>query len=164
MRIPADLRLPNLMNSKEADVATTEGPVVLVIDDEADARDLARRALSRLGFDVRSAATAADGLAKARETHPALIILDIHLPDGSGWSVLEALRADPSTADIPTMVLSIDEDRARAISLGACLHLVKPVQRDALVASVLQFARLPLIKQEDKEEKVTEETQRGAVA
>ncbi|MBL8548742.1 MAG: PAS domain S-box protein [Hyphomonadaceae bacterium] len=161
MRIPADLRLPNLMNIKEAETASAGGPVILVIDDEADARDLARRTLSRLGFDVRSAVSAADGLAKARAVHPALIILDIHLPDDSGWSVLEALRAEEATADIPTIVLSIDEDRARAISLGACLHLVKPVQRDALVASVLQFARLPLIKQE---EKIMEEAQRGAVA
>jgi PAS domain S-box-containing protein len=144
MRIPADLRFPSAVSAAEADIAPAhEGPVILVIDDEADARDLARRTLGRLGFCVKGAIDAADGLQKARTLAPALIVLDIHLPDGSGWEVLETLRAEPETADIPTLVVSIDEDRARAVALGACQHLVKPVEREALVAAVLQFARLP---------------------
>lgn len=143
MRIPVHFKAVAPEAEREADDEGADGPAVLIIDDEADARDLARRALSKLGFRVVSAVTAAEGLEAAGRCAPALIILDIHLPDGTGWDVLEALRADPQTSEIPTLVLSINDDRARAMQLGACQHLVKPVEREALAAAVLQFARVP---------------------
>ncbi len=53
------------------------------------------------------------------------------------------LNADPALAETPVLVVSIDDDRGRAISLGACEHLVKPVDRDRLAAAVMRFIRIP---------------------
>jgi DNA-binding response OmpR family regulator len=119
------------------------GAPVVVIEDEASARDLICRSLARLPFSVRCAPTAEDGLALARALRPALIVLDIHLPDRPGWDVLSDLRADPVFAETPVLVVSIDDDRARALALGACDHIVKPFDRDRLAAAAMLYARLP---------------------
>ncbi|HVY04220.1 MAG TPA: response regulator, partial [Caulobacterales bacterium] len=81
------------------------------------------------------------GLQLARTVKPALVLLDIRLPDLSGWLVLEALKHDPATADIPVVVLTIEDDRARALALGASEHLLKPADRDAIMAAAQRFAR-----------------------
>ena len=137
---PASLGLTRI------DIAAAVGQgrdrIVLVIDDEESARDLAARSLLRLGFVVRVAATGGEGLALARTLHPSLIVLDINLPDMRGYEVLGALAA-PETAHIPVMVHSVDDDRQRALAAGACQHLVKPANRDVLAAAALRFARAP---------------------
>lgn len=120
-----------------------DAPLVLVIEDENSARDLVRRALARMPLNVLCAATAAEGVRLASRQAPALIVLDIHLPDGSGWDLLAEFRSDPDLAQTPVLVVSIDDDRSRALSLGACDHLVKPVDRDRLAATVMRYLRLP---------------------
>ena len=141
MRVPFAQNSARQGEEKPLPAAPDGAPIALVIDDEADARELVRRALSRVGMRTEGAASAASGVKMAAELAPALILLDIELPDGTGWDVLEALRADPRTAAIPVGMLSVTDERARAASFGACFHLVKPVERDALTAAVLQFAR-----------------------
>jgi signal transduction histidine kinase/ActR/RegA family two-component response regulator len=118
-----------------------DAPLAVVIDDDATARDLAVRALTQVGFAVQGARTAAAGLNLARELKPALVILDINLPDRDGWSVISELASDEIAAAIPIIVLSIEEDRRRSIELGAAEHLVKPASRDALCAVALRLAR-----------------------
>jgi signal transduction histidine kinase/ActR/RegA family two-component response regulator len=118
-----------------------DAPLVLVIEDEPNARELAARALTRAGFAVQGVGGGDAGLALARAKSPALVLLDIFLPDRSGWRVLQSLKQDPKTQDIPVVVLSVNEDRAHALSLGAAEHLVKPADRDALAATVMRFAR-----------------------
>jgi len=122
------------------DVFTRGGPVVLVIDDAAAARDLAQRALSRLGYDVRGAATIAEGLRAARTLSPAAILLDVVLPDGSGWDLLAELKRDDATRTTPVIVHTIEDDATRSLSLGAVMHLHKPVDRAQLAACVARFA------------------------
>jgi CheY-like chemotaxis protein len=117
--------------------------LVLAIDDQEAVRDLVTRTLAPLDFAVQSARTGEAGAALARQTSPDLILLDINLPDGSGWRVLEGLKADPETSDIPVIVVSIIDDRARSISLGAAEHLVKPVSRDVLCAAAMRLAKAP---------------------
>jgi signal transduction histidine kinase/ActR/RegA family two-component response regulator len=116
-------------------------PLVLMIEDEPDARDLTARALTRAGFSVLGAGGGETGLTLARARLPALILLDVFLPDRSGWRVLQSLKQDPRTRDIPVVVLSVNEDRAQAISLGAAEHLVKPADREVLAATVMRYAR-----------------------
>ncbi|MFZ4601176.1 MAG: ATP-binding protein [Caulobacterales bacterium] len=125
--------------------AGPEGPApagryVLVIEDGADARDLVARAASTLGLQVCGASRGFEGLARTRENLPALIVLDIGLPDGSGWSILTALKSAVATRDIPVVVYSIDDDRRTSLQLGACEHLVKPVDRATLAAAIARFA------------------------
>jgi signal transduction histidine kinase/ActR/RegA family two-component response regulator len=119
----------------------TDGPLVIVIEDEPDARELAARSLTRAGFSVLGVGGGEAGLALARTREPALVLLDIFLPDRSGWRVLQSLKHDPKTQDIPVVVLSVNEDRAHAMSLGACEHIVKPADRDRLAATVMRYAR-----------------------
>jgi signal transduction histidine kinase/CheY-like chemotaxis protein len=116
------------------------GPRVLVIEDDPTARDLTCRALSRLAFRVQSASTGGEGLAMIATSRPDLVILDIHLPDMPGWDVLERLKAAEATRALPVLVLTIDDDRARALDLGACEHMQKPVDRDRLTATVMRYA------------------------
>jgi len=114
---------------------------VLVIEDEPDARELAARSLTRAGFSVLGVGGGEAGLVLARSKAPALVLLDIFLPDRSGWRVLQSLKHDPKTQDIPVVVLSVNEDRAHALSLGAAEHIVKPADRDMLAATVMRYAR-----------------------
>ncbi|HYD86621.1 MAG TPA: ATP-binding protein [Vitreimonas sp.] len=132
--------------SGSGDVFEREGdedaPLAVVIDDQASARDLAVRALTQVGFAVQCARTADAGITLARTLKPALIVLDINLPDREGWEVISDLSVDPETAPIPIVVLSIEEDRRRSIELGAAEHLVKPATRDLLCAAALRLARI----------------------
>lgn len=116
-------------------------PLVIVIEDEPDARELAARALTRAGFAVQGVGGGEAGLALARAKAPALVLLDIFLPDRSGWRVLQSLKHDPKTQDIPVVVLSVNEDRGHALALGAAEHIVKPADRDMLAATVMRYAR-----------------------
>ncbi len=120
---------------------SADAPLVIVIEDEPDARELAARALTRAGFAVQGVGGGEAGLALARTKAPALVLLDIFLPDRSGWRVLQSLKHDPKTQDIPVVVLSVNEDRAHAIALGAAEHMVKPADRDVLAATVMRYAR-----------------------
>ena len=120
---------------------SADGPLVIVIEDEPDARELAARSLTRAGFSVLGVGGGEAGLTLARTKSPALVLLDIYLPDRSGWRVLQSLKHDPTTQDIPVIVLSVNEDRAHALALGAAEHIVKPADRDRLAATVMRYAR-----------------------
>ena len=128
-----------------ADVSPRRGsdhaPLVVVIDDEASARDLALRTLTQVGFAVQCARTGAAGAALIHETMPSAIVLDINLPDYSGWTLITELSTDPRTKNIPIVVLSVEEDRRRSIELGAAEHLVKPATREAICGALLRLSR-----------------------
>ncbi|QGZ95855.1 PAS domain-containing hybrid sensor histidine kinase/response regulator [Terricaulis silvestris] len=145
------LRFPTALQSLPAPAARIESSavagqgrerIVLLIDDEESARDLAARSLTRLGFKVKAAITGEEGIALARTLRPSLIVLDINLPDVTGWDVLTVLLTG-DTGDIPVLVHSIDDNRKRALAAGACEHLVKPADRDVLAAAALRLARAP---------------------
>jgi signal transduction histidine kinase/ActR/RegA family two-component response regulator len=149
------LRVPGIYRDHdEAEIrieANSEhAPEVLIIEDEADARDLATRALHGAGFAVAVAKTGAAGALAARTRHPALIVLDIYLPDMSGWDVMKALHADAATSDIPIIVLSVADNRAQALAAGAADQLVKPANKARLVAAAMRFARRRAIASEPR--------------
>jgi len=145
LHVPVDLSDATIALGAAAKVDEIQGnedaPLVIVIEDEPDARELAARALTRAGFAVQGVGGGEAGLALARAKSPALVLLDIFLPDRSGWRVLQSLKHDPKTQDIPVVVLSVNEDRAHALALGAAEHIVKPADRDMLAATVMRYAR-----------------------
>jgi signal transduction histidine kinase/CheY-like chemotaxis protein len=114
----------------------SEAPHVLVIDDDPTVRELMERYLTKEGFAVLTAAGGLEGLAQAREAHPAAITLDVMMPDLDGWTVLAALKGDPALADIPVVLVTIVDDRQRGYALGATEYLVKPVDRRRLAESL----------------------------
>jgi CheY-like chemotaxis protein/signal transduction histidine kinase len=120
-----------------------DGPFsVLIIDDDPMVQHLVRGQLESEQFRVVSASDGVEGLTMARELRPTVIILDIHLPRLDGWTVLAELKSDPVLSQIPVVMMSVEEQRARGYSFGACEYLVKPVEPDQLVA-VVRRAILP---------------------
>jgi adenylate cyclase len=111
-----------------------DAPKVLVVDDEETVRDLMRRFLARDGFDVVTARDGREGLELARQLRPALITLDVLMPGLDGWSVLQALKADPVLAPIPVVMLTILDEKNRGYALGAADYLTKPIDRERLRA------------------------------
>jgi signal transduction histidine kinase/CheY-like chemotaxis protein len=114
---------------------------VLVIDDDPSARDIVVRLLGREGFRVLTAASGEEGLRLARGSRPDVITLDVLMPGIDGWAVLTALKADPVLAGIPVIMLTVVDDRELGYVLGATEYLVKPVDRERLLAVVSPYRR-----------------------
>jgi PAS domain S-box-containing protein len=112
---------------------------VLVIDDEETVRDLMRRFLAREGFDVVTAKDGREGLVFARQLRPALITLDVLMPELDGWSVLQALKEDPELAQIPVLMLTILDEKHKGYALGATDYMTKPLDRDRLRAILARY-------------------------
>ena len=112
------------------------GGCVLVVDDEDDIAQLIGRYLERASYRVLLALSAPEALRLAQAEQPDLIILDLVMPDTDGFTVLEWLKHDASTAAIPVLLLSILEDSGRGRLLGAVDYLTKPVQEQTLLAHV----------------------------
>jgi CheY-like chemotaxis protein len=113
-----------------------EEPLVLVVDDDATARELVVRHRERGGFAVVAARGGQEGLRLVRELRPAAVTLDIMMPDLDGWTVLAAIKGDPELAGIPVVLMSIVEQKNRGYALGAADYLVKPVDRATLVETL----------------------------
>ena len=116
------------------------GQRMLVIDDDPSVCDLMTRLCGKEGYEVVTAATGEEGLKLAREKRPNLITLDVMMPGMDGWTVLKTLKADPQLSSIPVVMMTIADDRARGLALGAADYLVKPVDRNRL-AGVLEAHR-----------------------
>ena len=111
--------------------------VVVIIEDDTDIRELLSSRVRRLGYEVETATTAEAGIRLASELQPAVVIVDIGLPDSDGWSVIDQLAADERTAKIPVVVASIvDAKDPRPKSVRA--HLVKPIERGVLEDAIQQ--------------------------
>lgn len=119
--------------------AGSSGPLVLVIDDDPAARDLLQRSLCGHGFRVEVAADGPSGLELARQLKPTVITLDVMMPRQDGWSVLGQLKADPATAPIPTIMLSMVDDRQLGFALGAADYLTKPIDFQRLQRALEKY-------------------------
>ncbi|MGH1461859.1 MAG: response regulator [Neptuniibacter sp.] len=113
---------------------------VLVIDDEASARELLRKRLEADGCSVLLAKNGAEGLALAAKHKPVLITLDVMMPGMDGWTVLRRLKADKDLKDIPVAMISMVGDKAMSYSLGAVESLQKPVDRNKLSELIKKYA------------------------
>jgi CheY-like chemotaxis protein/anti-sigma regulatory factor (Ser/Thr protein kinase) len=118
---------------RESGEPLAQANTVLVIDDDAAARDLVMRCLEKHGMRAVGAADGTTGLRLARERHPDAITLDIVMPGMDGWAVLSTLKGDAATAEIPVIMLSMVDEQHLAFELGAADYLTKPVERDHLI-------------------------------
>ena len=118
-------------------------PVVLVIDDDPHARDLLVRFLQKEGFSARTAVDGRQGLLMARQLRPSLITLDVMMPEVDGWSVLNALKADPELAKIPVMMITLTEEQDKGFALGAAEFLTKPVDYPRLASLLREYCPTP---------------------
>jgi len=90
--------------------------------------------LSREGFHPETAASGEEGLRLARQIHPVAITLDVMMPGIDGWTVLQRLKADPETQNIPVIMLTMVDDRNIGFALGAADYMTKPIDRARLSA------------------------------
>jgi DNA-binding response OmpR family regulator len=121
---------------------TTRDPLVLVVDDEATVRQALERALRLEGFAVATASGGNDALAAVAERPPAVMVLDVTMPDLDGVSVLRRMRADG--VDVPVCILSARdevEDRVAGLQAGADDYLVKPFAIAELAARLQALLR-----------------------
>jgi len=112
------------------------GRRVLVVEDDRDIAELINQHLTKGGYDVRIASRAKDALEQAQADRPDLITLDIYLPDRDGFEVLQELKTNAATADIPIVIVSVMPDQHEGFRLGAVDYLTKPIDPARLVASV----------------------------
>jgi signal transduction histidine kinase/DNA-binding response OmpR family regulator/HAMP domain-containing protein len=159
VRLPASVREEPAEASTGPSVPTaapggiTGRSTVLLIDDDAAARDIVCRLLGREGLHVVAAANGEEGLRLAQTERPDVIMLDVMLPGMDGWAVLSALKADPGLVGIPVVMLTVVDNRELGYVLGASDYLVKPVDRDRLVALVSRFRRdRPILVVDDDEQ------------
>lgn len=114
---------------------------LLLVEDHEELWDFLSRRLSRRGFAVTIAQDGEEGLAKARELQPDLILLDMNLPKIDGWTVAQTLRKEPAFATIPIIALTahaMSGDRQKTIDAGCTDYHPKPIDFAQLLAQIEQ--------------------------
>jgi PAS domain S-box-containing protein len=114
-------------------------PLILIVDDEAPARELLTSYLEPEGYRVEIASSAAEALDKARKLQPDAITLDILMPNSTGFEALLHLKSAPETANIPIIVVSILDQQKMGFALGAADYLIKPVEKTLLVRTIRKY-------------------------
>ncbi len=117
-------------------------PTILYVEDNPDNRLLIRRVLVSEGYDVAEAANARDALASIKESAPALILMDINMPDMDGYALTAKLRAIPELNQVPIIALTANVmkgDRERSLEAGCDGYLQKPIDIDTLTSQIEKF-------------------------
>ncbi|HET6889896.1 MAG TPA: response regulator, partial [Pyrinomonadaceae bacterium] len=107
-------------------------PTVLIVEDDINFAGILLDLARDKGFKGIVATSGTMALALARKYLPTAITLDIRLPDRDGWTVLDRLKHDPQTSHIPVHIITVEEQRQRALQQGAFTHLQKPVTHEEL--------------------------------
>jgi len=118
-----------------------EGLRILIVDDEADSRDLVSAILTRYGSEVKCTESAADAILAFQQWNPDMLVSDIGMPNEDGYSLIKKLRKLRSkrATQVPALALTAyatDDERALALSAGFQMHVAKPVEPERLVTSI----------------------------
>lgn len=122
--------------NKENELDLDENRTILTIDDDPQVIGLYERYLQPQGYHVTALTDPARAVEVAKHVKPFAITLDIMMPGIDGWSVLDALKSDSETRNIPVIICSIVEDIEKGFNLGASDYLVKPILEEDLVNSL----------------------------
>ncbi|MEP0918931.1 ATP-binding protein [Leptolyngbya sp. DQ-M1] len=109
---------------------------ILVVDDEAPIRELLRQNLEAEDYQILEAKDGREAVAIAKQHKPHLIILDVMMPDMSGFDVAAVLKNDPQTMGVPIIILSIVDDKERGLQIGVDRYLTKPINTELLLHEV----------------------------
>ncbi len=118
--------------SDSLDNIAAGGKTILVVDDDDSIRELLTQELQGQGYNVRTAKNGVEAIKSMKEMRPHLIILDVMMPEVSGFDVAAVIKGDPATADVPVIILSIVEDAERGRRLGVDRYLTKPINKELL--------------------------------
>jgi signal transduction histidine kinase/DNA-binding response OmpR family regulator len=119
----------------------SDRPCILVIDDDPNVHRLIEMTLKNEGYALRFATSGTEGLRLAKELKPALITLDVIMPEADGWTVLGGIKSDPHLATTPVIMLTIVGDRDMGFALGAADFLLKPIDRTQLIVTLRRHLR-----------------------
>jgi PAS domain S-box-containing protein len=146
--------LPPLEEPPEGAQPVGHGKHILVVEDDADIANLVTQHLRETGYEVSISTRGDEVLEIARNEKPDLIALDVRLPGRDGFEVLQDLKLDPETEDIPVVILSIVTDPDKAYRLGAVDYLAKPVDEQRLVSTIhsVLFSRDMVLICDDSED------------
>lgn len=107
---------------------------ILLIEDDESARLICKKYLENEGYEVMVAVNGADGVKMIKQYEFGVIILDIVLPDISGWEILTIIKSSPETKDTVVLVVSMVDDKNKGFALGANDYLIKPITREQILA------------------------------
>jgi two-component system cell cycle response regulator DivK len=119
---------------------------ILVIDDHEDNRRILHDLLANAGYEVVAAATGEDGVALAETRTPALILMDIQLPDIDGYEATRRIKGNPALGQIPLIAVTsyaLSGDDAKALAAGCDAYIAKPFSPRALLAKVREYLPQP---------------------
>lgn len=131
--------------SSSLNLPSLQGLKLLIVDDEADARELLQTMLAPCGAEIITAATTSEALAQLEKQKPDLLVSDIGLPEEDGYTLIRKIRVLPENrgGKIPAIALTAyarSEDRVRALSLGYQLHVPKPVELEELAFAIASLS------------------------
>ncbi len=136
------LHLDELVNQLKEQVAHSKLNIIgnasniLIVDDDDAIRSLLQQELGEAGYNIQQASNGKDALEQVRTLRPDLIILDIMMPEMNGFDVAAILKNDPQTMDIPIIVLSVVQDKARGFRVGVDRYLTKPIDTGLLFSEI----------------------------
>jgi DNA-binding response OmpR family regulator len=119
---------------------------ILVVDDHPHIVRLVQKELERDGHEIVTAADGDEALDKVRQERPALLVLDVVMPNRNGFEVLRELKADPATAQIPVIMLTVrdqDAEMTHGLTLGADWYVPKPFVPGDISGLVRRFLGEP---------------------
>jgi CheY-like chemotaxis protein len=143
------IELPAVSSKKSSTIIPTLPPAaprssngsILVIDDDPAVHQLVADALKSEGFALKFASNGREGLRLAKEWRPAVITLDVLMPDMDGWVVLSLLKDDPDLANIPVVMLTVRADQDFGFAMGVADYLQKPIDRDRFISVLKKYNR-----------------------
>ena len=112
---------------------------ILIVEDDPGVLRATSFILEKEGYQIITAQDGLEGLKKAKEDNPDLLILDVMLPGIDGFEICHSLRSEPQTADMPILMFSAkgqESDKATGLKMGADDYITKPVDREVLIERV----------------------------
>ncbi len=128
--------LPTTLPDQIIETAPHENNLILSIDDDPQVISLYQRYLTPQGYQVIALTDPKQAVARAKSLKPYAITLDVMMPEVDGWQVLQKLKNDPETCDIPIIICSILEDEEKGYNLGAADYLIKPFLQEELINTI----------------------------
>ncbi|MBD2525163.1 response regulator [Nostoc sp. FACHB-133] len=138
IRIPyrTNLRTIQATNLLPSYCLLAENAQVLIIEDSVVAADQITRYFSEMGMETITYSKGEGAVEEVLRVQPGLIILDLQLPNLSGWEVLNQLKTNPKTKNIPAIIISVVDERSKGLAQGAFEYLVKPITRAQLQVTI----------------------------
>jgi len=138
-------RSPERTNLHMDTTEVSDKKTVLAVDDNADVIELIKKNISQ-DYKVIGLLSSDKVVEKAKEIRPVAITLDIMMPGKNGWQVLQDLKRNPATQDIPVIIISIVDKKKMGFSLGAAEYIVKPIDKNTLLRKLKNLEKISRIQ------------------